>query len=93
MSTDITQIPEEKRKAGRPKGAINKTHKALKEKILDALDAFPGGAAKWLEKQRDTNPKAFMQLLARILPTQLTTTTTDGKDAPLQLQITLKKPE
>lgn len=54
---------------GRPKGAQNKTTKALKEMILGALDQA-GGEAYLLQQARE-NPNAFMTLVGKVLPTTL----------------------
>ena len=51
---------------GKPKGAVNKTTKALKDMILGALDAK--GGQKWLEGQMDENPAAMLTLLGKVLP-------------------------
>lgn len=51
---------------GRPKGAVNKVTKELKEMILQALDN-KGGVA-YLEKQADANPNAFLSLIGKVLP-------------------------
>ena len=64
---------------GRPKGAQNKLTKALKDMILGALSDVGGQA--YLAKQAKENPKAFLALLGRVLPTEIT-----GKDGdPLSL--------
>jgi hypothetical protein len=55
---------------GRPKGARNKLTRDVKEMILGALNAK--GGQKWLEEQAEANPVAFMTLLGKILPMQLT---------------------
>lgn len=57
---------------GRPKGAVNKTTKALKEMILCALDDAGGQA--YLVRQAEENPTAFMTLIGKVLPLSL-----DGK--------------
>ncbi len=54
---------------GRPPGAANKLTKALKDMILGALDE--AGGQSYLTEQAKKNPKAFLSLLARVLPTQL----------------------
>lgn len=51
---------------GRPKGAVNKVTKELKEMILQALDN-KGGVA-YLEQQADANPNAFLSLIGKVLP-------------------------
>ena len=51
---------------GRPKGAKNKTTKALKEMILGALEDVGGQA--YLAKQAEENPGPFMTLIGKVLP-------------------------
>lgn len=55
---------------GRPKGVPNKQTKELKQMILDALTKK--GGVNYLVQQAEENPKAFMALLARVLPMQVT---------------------
>lgn len=54
---------------GRTKGTPNKQTAALKDMILGALDAL--GGQKYLERQAEANPAAFMQLIGKVLPTTL----------------------
>lgn len=67
-----------KRGAGRPKGAKNRTTALLKEAILKAAETVGEdhkgkgkltGYCRFLAK---TEPKAFAQLLGRVLPMQVT---------------------
>lgn len=59
---------------GRPKGALNKTTKALKEAILAAAErhGFDGdgedGLEGYLLKVASEEPRAFVSLLGRVLP-------------------------
>lgn len=55
---------------GRTKGVPNKVTGDLKKMILEALDKK--GGVKYLAKQADENPKAFLALLGRVLPMQVT---------------------
>lgn len=55
---------------GRPKGAVNKTTRQVKEMILQALETK--GGADYLARQADENPAAFMTLIGKVLPLQLT---------------------
>ncbi len=55
---------------GRPKGTQNKLTKQVKEMILGALDDAGGQA--YLARQADENPVAFMGLVGKVLPLQLT---------------------
>lgn len=65
---------------GRPKGAPNKTTAAIKDMILGALDAL--GGQEYLEIQAKQNPTAFMGLLAKVMPTQIT----GPDDGPVQIK-------
>lgn len=69
------------RRGGRQKGTPNKTTGALKEMILRALDEC--GGVDYLIKQAGEEPKAFMALLGRVLPMQVT----GEGDGPLQIVI------
>lgn len=87
MNTDITTIPEEKRRRGRPKGSPNRCAKTVKEMILGALDEL--GGQTWLVEKAKAEPKAFMTLLSRLLPLQMTTNSPEGKSEPLKIVIDL----
>ena len=54
---------------GRPKGSLNKTTRAVKDMVLQALENK--GGIEYLEKQADENPVAFMKLIGKILPLQV----------------------
>ncbi len=54
---------------GRPKGAQNKITKDLKSMILGALS--DAGGQDYLAEQAADNPVAFMALLGRVLPLQV----------------------
>ena len=56
-------------RAGRPKGIPNKVTGALKEMILTALDQ--AGGVEYLKVQAVSNPNAFMALVGRVLPLQV----------------------
>lgn len=55
--------------AGRPKGALDKNNKQLREMILGALEQ-KGGVA-YLAAKAESHPQAFMSLLGRVLPLQV----------------------
>ena len=78
---------------GRPKGMPNKTTALLKDAILQAATQAGGdaGMVGYLAEQAKRNPGAFMALLGKVLPMQVT-----GADgAPLITTIELRavKPE
>lgn len=56
------------RRGGRQKGTPNKLTRDVKEAVLQAFNAV--GGAKYLAKQAEENPQAFMTLLGKVLPTQ-----------------------
>ena len=77
---------------GRRKGTPNKLNADVKAMILAALAAK--GGQKYLEKQADENPTAFLTLVGKIIPLQVT-----GKDcgalradAPLRVRGCLPRP-
>lgn len=55
---------------GSRKGKPNKETKALREMILAALDR--AGGERYLFEQAKQNPNAFMTLIGKVLPTQIT---------------------
>lgn len=60
--------------AGRKAGVPNKITTDLKNMILGALEKAggKGGGEAYLEKQAKENPVAFMTLVGKVLPLQLT---------------------
>lgn len=58
------------RRGGRQKGSKNKIPTQLKEMILTALDK--AGGESYLLQQAQTNPNAFMTLIGKVLPMQIT---------------------
>ena len=68
--------PGDKR-AGRPPGVPNKVTTALKDMILQALDG--AGGVEYLKVQAVSNPNAFLSLVGRVLPLQVT----DGEGKPV----------
>lgn len=55
--------------SGRPKGASNKETKAIREMIIEALDQL--GGVDYLVQQAKDNPNAFIGLIAKVMPTQI----------------------
>ena len=58
------------RRGGRQRGTPNKISGTVREMVLEAL-AEKGGT-KWLKQQMDKNPAAYMALLGKVLPMQVT---------------------
>ena len=57
--------------SGRKKGVTNKDTAALRDMILQALHNQEGGGTGYLTTQAQQNPVAFMTLLGKVLPTQI----------------------
>jgi hypothetical protein len=55
---------------GRKKGIPNKTTTQIKEAVIAALEQV--GGVEYLAQQARLNPTAFMALLGRIIPVQVT---------------------
>ncbi len=74
--------------AGRKPGVPNKITMQIKDAILAAAAAAGGakGMQGYLEQQAKENPNAFMGLLGKVMPTQLTG---DG-GGPLQVDGLIK---
>lgn len=70
-----------KKTGGRVKGTPNKVTGVLRDMILQALDEQEGGGIAYLKLQAMENPAAFMTLLGKVLPTQLT----GQNDGPIEI--------
>lgn len=57
-------------RGGRVKGTPNKITGQIKDMILQALDA--AGGADYLKTQAEKSPAAFLTLVGKVLPLQLT---------------------
>ena len=59
---------------GRQKGTPNRLSAALKDDILNAAEAAggEGGTVAYLTEQARSNPTAFLTLLGKVLPMQVT---------------------
>lgn len=73
-----------KKTGGRKKGTPNKINALLKDDILQAASAaHPDGRVGYLTQQAKDNPTAFLTLLGKVLPMQVT----GADDGPVTLQI------
>lgn len=61
--------PKRKKTGGRKAGTPNKLTATVKMMVLGALDKK--GGQRWLERQMDKYPQAFLTLLGKIIPTQI----------------------
>lgn len=68
---------------GRVAGTPNKINADLKEMILGALD--DAGGRGYLKQQASTSPAAFLALIGKVLPTQVT----GANGAPLFPKVTV----
>lgn len=102
MNPDSKQVkPAVKRKGthrmppnagkGRKAGTPNKVTKQLKEQILGALEAKDGQA--WFEARMDDQPAAFMALLGKILPSEMTATLQNPDGGPFSITVKFVKPQ
>lgn len=73
--------PHHKRLGGRAKGTPNKSTGAIRDMIIQALNE--AGGVKYLLLQSKKNPTAFMGLVGKVLPTQLS----GEDDGPIQIII------
>lgn len=79
--TKVGESSSRTKHGGRTKGTPNKLTADVKSMILGALNAV--GGEKYLVKQANENPKAFLGLVGKVLPLQVT-----GADGdPLTVQI------
>ena len=58
--------------AGRKPGSRNLTSQKLRELVFKALEQQEGGAIGYLKMQAVQEPRAFLSLLGKLLPTQIT---------------------
>jgi len=66
---------------GRPAGSPNKINAGVKSMILGALDDL--GGQTWLVEQAKADPRAFMSLLARVLPSEISLDATVTAHEPI----------
>lgn len=69
MNKQTADIGSGKPGPGRPKGSLNKTTKAIKEMVVEALDR--AGGVDYLLLQSVDNPTAFLTLVGKTLPLQV----------------------
>ena len=66
---------------GSRKGCPNRTTKLIKEMVIQALTG--AGGVEYLQRQADLNPSAFLTLVGKVLPLQIT----GEGDGPLTVQV------
>lgn len=72
MTANVQGSPKRagNRGLGRPKGARNKLQRDVREMLHTALNN--AGGVEYLTRQAEENPKAFLALVARLIPTRIT---------------------
>lgn len=71
QSTKSTSTRGGKREgAGRPKGSLDKGNALIREMVVDALNK--AGGIGYLTAKAKSHPVAFMALLGKVLPVQVT---------------------
>ena len=68
VKSTVTRLPPNAGK-GRKPGVPNRVTSNVKQMILGALDDL--GGQQWLTEQAQADPRAFMSLLGRILPSEI----------------------
>jgi hypothetical protein len=56
--------------AGRPKGSLDKGNALIREMIVDALHGV--GGVEYLQQAAKSHPAAFLSLIGKVMPIQLT---------------------
>ena len=69
--------------SGRKPGSQNMTSQKIKELIFNALQQQEGGALAYLKARATDEPRAFMALLGKLLPTQITG---DDEGGPVRIE-------
>ncbi len=62
-------VPKAKPGRGRPLGSTNKLTRDIKAACLEAFDR--GGGTEWLLHMMKVEPRAYMGLLAKFIPSQM----------------------
>lgn len=68
--TRENRIGKGKAGPGRPKGSANKVNADIRSMVRGALDE--AGGQTYLRAQAQENPKAFLTLIAKLIPTEIT---------------------
>lgn len=73
ISAVVDQSKANLNRAGRPKGAVNKTTKAAKEAIAEAFEKMGGTKAlvTWAAKSDDNRKVFYSQIWPKIVPLQV----------------------
>ena len=61
--------------SGRPKGAVNKLHKTVKETVLNVFNTIQGDPKHNLEAFARKHPREFYLIASKLIPTEMIGTT------------------
>jgi len=78
-----------KKTKGRPKGVKNKVNATIQQMLLDSLNNQ--GDIKWFDKLAVEEPKAYANLIAKLIPLQLIGG--QAGEAPLSISVRYEKPK
>jgi hypothetical protein len=78
--------PFTKGNTGRPKGAVNKTTKTVKEVVLAAFNDLQTDPKNNILQFAKENPKEFYQIAAKLIPTEI-----NARVNKIQLEIVRRK--
>lgn len=71
---------------GRPKGSKNKTPAMLREMVIEAVDKC--GGVKYLQRQAEENPTAFLALFGKLMPKNVDANVTiNGSAQPIVFRV------
>jgi hypothetical protein len=73
---------------GRVKGVPNKTTADVRNMLIASLDAVGGQA--YLEKQAIDNPKAYLSLVSKVIPSEVKSQVTGSDGGPIQHAVKVK---
>jgi len=71
MEKRVVGTPFKQGNAGRPKGAVNKTTKTVKETVLNVFTDIQGDPKVNLTAFARRYPRDFYQLAAKLIPTEI----------------------
>jgi len=75
--------------AGRPKGVKNRVNQTIQQMLLDSLNNM--GDVEWFDKLAKEEPKAYAQLISKLIPLQLIGG--QNGEAPLAISVSYEKPK
>jgi hypothetical protein len=69
----MSRVKGSPKTGGRKKGTKNKMSRDIKAAVLESWENLEGGPAEYLMKVAEEDPKAYLTLIGKVLPTQITT--------------------